>query len=162
MSCRDKHTHCTQLHRSFSTCRFHSATHTAVRVLSLHPPPLILKGQGSSPCQMEFIHSRSSANVILAKLTVRVGEYCECQGSLPAFPFLLFSCFMCLLDIMHKYTHTTDIDFFSVHLPGFISDLLAGEKQVKKACDVIFLNSSHYLDLGLSSLWCYSALSEIP
>lgn len=40
------------------------------------------------------------------------------------------------------------MDFFSVHLPVFISDLLAGEK--KKACDEIFLNSSHYLDSELS------------
>lgn len=50
------------------------------------------------------------------------------------------------------------MDFFSVNPPVFISDLLAGEK--KKACDVIFLNSSHYLDSELSPLLLCSALSD--
>lgn len=40
------------------------------------------------------------------------------------------------------------MDSFIVHLPVCISDLLAGEK--KKACDEIFLKSSHYLDSELS------------
>lgn len=40
------------------------------------------------------------------------------------------------------------MDFFIVHLPVCISDLLAGEQ--KKACDEIFLKSNHYLDSELS------------
>lgn len=71
----DKHKHsCIQGCPSSSVRLCHSATPTAVRVLSLHPPPLIPKGQASSPCQMEFIHSCSPADVILTKSTVRVGE----------------------------------------------------------------------------------------
>lgn len=123
MSCRDKHIHkCTQGYRSFSMCRFHSATHTTVRVLSLHPPPLILKGQGSSPCQIEFIHSRSSTNVILTKLTVRVGEYRECQGSPPTSPSgcvfsFTVSCFCYILCInTGKWLHTSRHGFFSVFI----------------------------------------------
>lgn len=41
-----------------------------------------------------------------------------------------------------------DTDFFIVHLPVCVSDLLEGAK--KKACDEIFLKSSHYLDSELS------------
>lgn len=45
--------------RSLSVRPCHSATHTALRVLSLHPPHLTLKGQSSSSRQTEFIHSRA-------------------------------------------------------------------------------------------------------
>lgn len=39
------------------------------------------------------------------------------------------------------------MDSFIVHSPVCVSDLLAGEQ--KKACDEIFLKSSHYLDSEL-------------
>lgn len=64
---------------------------------------------------------------------------------------LLFSCFFfCyILSINILYACTQAImDFFIVHPPVCISDLLAGEE--KKACDEIFLKSSHYLDSELS------------
>lgn len=147
---------------------WHSATHTAVKVLSLHPPPL-LKGQSSSPCQMEFIHSRSPTNVILTKLTVRVGE-CRALVKITSPRFLFFSflnaevppptspsgcissfhvsfCYTLSINILYACTQAI-MDFFIVHPPVCISDLLAGEE--KKACDEIFLKSSHYLDSELS------------
>lgn len=71
----------------------HPATPTAVWVPSLHPPPLILKGQGSSPCQMEFIHSCSPTNVFLTKSAVRVGE-CRALGKTTSLGFLCLSSFL--------------------------------------------------------------------
>lgn len=60
----------------------HSATHITMRVLSLNPPLLVLKGQGSSPCQMEFIHSCFSTNIILTEFAVRMGE-CSTLAEVP-------------------------------------------------------------------------------
>lgn len=60
--------------RSLSVRPCHSATHTALRVLSPHPPHLTLKGQNSSSRQMEFIHSCAPADIILTKFTGRLTE----------------------------------------------------------------------------------------
>lgn len=61
---------------------------------------------------------------------------------------LLFSCFI-RLHIVHEYMQCTQagMDFFIVHPPVCVSDLLAGEK--KKACDEISHKSSHYLESEL-------------
>lgn len=132
-------------------CLCHPATPSTVRFPSLHPhppPPLILKGQGSSLCQKEFIHSSSITNVILTKSAVRVGE-CHTlvkitsSGLLFFFSFVNFclckyvssSCVFFLL--LHKYMQTyIYMIVFVVHLLVCVSDFLAGEK--KKPSNAIF------------------------
>lgn len=58
---------------------------------------------------------------------------------------LFFHILYCALAYACTYV---DVDSFIVPLSVCVSDLLAGEK--KKACDEIFLKSSHYLDSKLS------------
>lgn len=109
-----------------------------------------------------------------SQLTVRVGEcralvritslrfllLSKCGGPPPTSPsgcvssFHVSLCYILCINILYTRTQAV-LDFFIVQPPVCISDLLAGEE--KKACDEIFLKSSHYLD---SPLWLCCALSD--
>lgn len=121
------------------TCSCHSATHTALRVLSLLlPPHLTLKGQNSSSRQMEFIHSCAPTSIILTNLT---GRLTECWTLFMSPTFCRVSSRLCL---WHAWRCArADMDFIIDHTSACFSDLLAGEE--KKACAEIFLKSHHYL-----------------